>query len=470
VNGFPTSGTIYVELSSTPGTYVPVNYTGTSPGLFTGLSGGVGTTTSPNPVVVGDDAGQHYYSAAVAINSSTLWVSDRNELNGLFVFTGAPGSELYNKQFVPQLLEYGSPVIWENNSSAISSQPLRYFNVTGGGFTFAQATDSNGNPAATLNLTPGINVQFVDNVVTGVTEIIYPGGQLTGGTPTVFYTSIPAQIQVLGSGSPGTGQALTPYTFPVYLDPGTGRQVSTAYCLTSTGAISVTMPQASATFYGQSFWSGFGSGFNGSGYWVKVVDDQDDAGNNNITVHGSGHGDLVEDPNSPGTFSASVVLSASSCSVTWEFDGTNWKIVASVYGPSAVSIGLTAATFSGTASTTQGSSNPQRIGSFYFVPGDYPTGYKVFFRVLLETTNASNAANIDLGDVYNILGGGAGAEITGSNLSQTALTATESSVELTALEGLPVGHNVTISIRLWINPTAVGQQATCTLAQLIIKP
>ena len=56
-----------------------------------------------------------------------------------------------------------------------------------------------------------------------------------------------------------------------------------------------------------------------------VTDDVGDASANNITVDGNGHN--VEDPNTPGTFSATVLISVKSASVDWRWDGSKWKIV-----------------------------------------------------------------------------------------------------------------------------------------------
>ena len=43
----------------------------------------------------------------------------------------------------------------------------------------------------------------------------------------------------------------------------------------------------------------------------------------------AGNGANIEDPASPGTYAASISLSGAGRSVEWEFDGTNWIVVAS---------------------------------------------------------------------------------------------------------------------------------------------
>jgi hypothetical protein len=61
------------------------------------------------------------------------------------------------------------------------------------------------------------------------------------------------------------------------------------------------------------------------GWQILVIDNDGVANTNPVTV--SGNGQNIEDPNAPGTFSASVVLNASSFAVHWMWNGTHWKII-----------------------------------------------------------------------------------------------------------------------------------------------
>jgi hypothetical protein len=125
----------------------------------------------------------------------------------------------------------------------------------------------------------------------------------------------------------------------------------------------------------------------------------------------------------------------------------------------------------GLASTQNGPTNPLRIGNVYFKPSDYASGYKVFFRVVLETTDAGHQANIDLVDVNNVLGNGAGAEVPGSLLQTTNTTGTDLEVELNAAGGNleTVGSNIMLLARIWLTTTLVGQSVTCSHAAILVQ-
>lgn len=125
------------------------------------------------------------------------------------------------------------------------------------------------------------------------------------------FTAIPAQTKVVNG---------TPHTF-------TTDQI--AYCQSSGGTTSVTMPSPASLSYATAF-HGVGP-TNGSGYWIRVVDDQNQSFTNPITVNASGAGDLVEDPANPGLFSATIPLAVNGAAITWAFDGTNWKIISKHY-------------------------------------------------------------------------------------------------------------------------------------------
>jgi hypothetical protein len=125
----------------------------------------------------------------------------------------------------------------------------------------------------------------------------------------------------------------------------------------------------------------------------------------------------------------------------------------------------------GLASTQNGPTNPLRIGNVYFKPSDYNPGFKVFFRVVLETTDPGHQANIDLVDVNNVLGNGAGAEVPGSLLQTTNTTGTDLEVELNAAGGNleTLGSNIMLLARIWLTTTLAGQSVTCSHAAILVQ-
>jgi len=178
----------------------------------------------------------------------------------------------------------------------------------------------------------GLDVQLNSTDYGTVSVLRLLGGQSDPLNPD--WTPIPQQVQVVSG---------TPYTFP----SNTTSQVQIAYCQTSGGATTVTFCDPTATGYGGNFQQF--SGFTGSGYWLRVVDDQNSAATHNITVNAQvGH--TLEDPNSPGTFSSSITLSKNSAAVTWEWDASKWKIVSSFYATSSFTAG---GDLSGTSSSQQ---------------------------------------------------------------------------------------------------------------------
>lgn len=166
--------------------------------------------------------------------------------------------------------------------------------------------------------------------------------------------------------------------------------------------------------------------------------------------------------------------------ITFEFQASGiWTPIA-MSGPITLNEGASTSrrvTFSlvhTVTATTVGSSTPQIIGATYWDPTDIPVRasdpnyfISINFRTILQTTNASNQANIDLIDVNNVLGNGFNAEVPGSNLGTiitTAPTLIQSSINNpTILQGPGV-----FAARLWINPQAGGQQAICYMARLDI--
>lgn len=200
----------------------------------------------------------------------------------------------------------------------------------------------------------------------------------------------------------------------------------------------------------------------------------DDSGNisatNTLTISAS--------PNTIEGFATYVVFSPKKkVGLVWQ--GTQWAVIATT-PPLTVAEGgalidrVTWGIMFGVASSTVGSSTPQIIGGTYLdLTAMNPSGptltTEVFFKVLLQTTNASNVANIDLIDPNNVLGNGLGAEVPGSLITTTALTPTYTSVRVTALEN-PFSPIVGVfQARIWVNPQAAGQQVTCQMAKIDVE-
>jgi hypothetical protein len=237
-----------------------------------------------------------------------------------------------------------------------------------------------------------------------------------------------------------------------------------AACNTTTGSPTVFLPS---------------TGSLPDGWMAGVWDNTDNAATHPITVNPNAVN--IEDPNNPGVFAGSTItLSRNGTAVLWIWSATlgAWKVF-SYAGPIPVGAGgaptnrVTWGLLMGSpASTGVGSSTPQIVGSNYFDIQTLQTatgGFtrEVFFKFILSTTNASDVANIDLIDVNNVLGGGAGAEVTGSNFTTTNTTPTYFTQRITALEPLVTGG--IFQVRIWLNPQAAGQQVTCYMAKLDVE-
>lgn len=157
--GFPPSGVIYVQTDA--GTQV-VSYTGTTVNSFLGCAGGVGNMSLDNNVSIGSIA-NHGWITAVAPNAETLFIGDERTPLGFFVYNSTIGSESFIQQAQPSVLQYAN-IVWQNNGTTLGANPafpapnptpIRYFNITGTGFTFSEQVGNDGNLVATLNLTGG---------------------------------------------------------------------------------------------------------------------------------------------------------------------------------------------------------------------------------------------------------------------------------------------------------------------------
>ncbi len=123
------------------------------------------------------------------------------------------------------------------------------------------------------------------------------------------------------------------------------------------------------------------------------------------------------------------------------------------------------------AASAVGASTPQIVGTVLFDPAYPSLGAQTFFRFVLYTTNASNVATIDLIDVNNILGNGAGVEVPGSLSTTIVTTPTYASVEIAALENYTLLSTTPgiFQVRIWLAPQAAGQQVICGMAKLDVE-
>ena len=196
-----------------------------------------------------------------------------------------------------------------------------------------------------------------------------------------------------------------------------------AACNTTSGTTSVTFP---STVGLQSSWM------------VGVFDWTGQAATNPITVNTLGVS--TEDPYNPGnTTLLNLTLNTPGVCVIWiwNFVDSVWKVLSAFnVTPSLGPIRwYTRPILAGVSSTGNTSATALRVGSLLFKPSDEITPRKVWFRAVLETTNATYQANVALTDVNNVLGNGAGAIVPGSTLSTTNTTGTELEVELNTAGG-----------------------------------
>lgn len=119
---------------------------------------------------------------------------------------------------------------------------------------------------------------------------------------------------------------------------------------------------------------------------------------------------------------------------------------------------------SGLFSTGNQSANKQIVGAFYFVPSKYPVvanyTQKTYFHAILQTTQAGNAANLDLFDYNGITNGGVPRAIPSAALSDSSGNIVHTSIELPALEALAgLTQPGVILARIWLTTLAAGQDA-----------
>ena len=116
-----------------------------------------------------------------------------------------------------------------------------------------------------------------------------------------------------------------------------------------------------------------------------------------------------------------------------------------------------------TIATVQGSMTPQLLGVTRIDPAAVAAAGKLTRRcylcVYLHTTNAAKAANFDLSDL-----GAGGAQITGSQLTSTAVAPTFQRVEVPDLTALGAAKN--LRGRLWISSPDGVESAVCSGAWL----
>jgi hypothetical protein len=132
---------------------------------------------------------------------------------------------------------------------------------------------------------------------------------------------------------------------------------------------------------------------------------------------------------------------------------------------------ITRPILAGIASTPNTSTNPLVAGYLYFKPGDEASSRTCFFRVVLETTNASYQANVALVDINNVFGGGAGAIIPGTTQTTTSTTPVELEVELNTSGGNfeTLASNILVSCIVWLSTAGAGQIATVGMASINVN-
>jgi hypothetical protein len=125
---------------------------------------------------------------------------------------------------------------------------------------------------------------------------------------------------------------------------------------------------------------------------------------------------------------------------------------------------------SGTRSTAYSSAAKQEIGGVVWNPsvvGAVHPNRKVWFRAVLETTDANTGAYIELYDPGAIVTPTPGI-VAGSTLTTLSLTPSDLEVDLTSTFDAIVAAGV-IEARLWCDPVTVGQQVICKGARIDVE-
>lgn len=176
-------------------------------------------------------------------------------------------------------------------------------------------------------------------------------------------------------------------------------------------------------------------------------------------IYNSGAGNFILRDN--GTTVRLTLSAPPASSVTYEveayFNGTNW-LLADFMLLDVHSI-RTFHEFLGVAGVQSNSTNTfARIGTLRVDPSLFPASLQITWEATFDTTDAGNAAEVQLYNVTDI------AVVSGSTFSTTSTTASVQSAVVT----LP-GSQKDYEIQLRLTTTDLAQRATCTRARLVIK-
>jgi len=200
----------------------------------------------------------------------------------------------------------------------------------------------------------------------------------------------------------------------------------------------------------------------------------DDSGNLSSTLKAvvSGNGKSINAPYpGPSTYEMYLPRRAN----TFQYNGTQWDVL-ETSGPVKISEGAATSTrytwplLHGVMSTT---GNPLVVGSNLFDPAiaivrkaDPEWTVTVAFKAIMGSTNALNTAKIELVDVDNVLGNGAGVVVPGSLLSTTSsgqyLSANISAMTVNTTTG-------TFQARISLSPSAIVDVAICYMAKIDVE-
>lgn len=126
----------------------------------------------------------------------------------------------------------------------------------------------------------------------------------------------------------------------------------------------------------------------------------------------------------------------------------------------------------GSAITSLGSGSPLIVGSVNWdlteVFSTVPAGLKCLWRGTIDTTASANPVFMDLYDVAGITNGSVPTPIPGSQVTTSSLSPVAFSVDLSSIFSTLTATGV-FHARMWLNPTAPGQQAIATLVKMDLE-
>lgn len=320
--------------------------------------------------------------------------------------------------------------------------------LTDNGANSTVALSINDNIVATVSGTTfSGNVKFSAGLSGSLQQLANGSSYLLAGSNIVITSQSNGQIKIdaaSGGSGGGTGWVDGGYklktTSSVSIDA--GNNYSTAYgtdiFFFVSGSIGGKNVSGSAVFGGDTITSGSVTALLGlSGSHTRLVDGKSAfVAGANMTITSQSNGQIVFTATAGATgFSSGKMLS--------------FPILAGIQNTSFIT------------------SSKQSIGAIYYNQNLTGSGGNTFFRAILETTNVSAFAYIDLYDVNGIVAWPPGV-IQASILSCSSLTPVHLESDVTTALSAVTGSGI-LEARIWLHPSSSGQQITCKGAGIYVQ-